>query len=233
LKKTQDIQIITNSVFDIAVFDASDDSDDPTKIEESRKHRQDQAKALKKRQQNLAACDEPTSWKEPEEKPESRAKKSSRKLVKNRKATDKKENKKRDAETKPEVSSAEDDDHNFPPPKKPCQVRGLTTKAGQSEFLEHLSEKGLQAKQEELKVSGMHAEAQLAKFGGMTPEQRRFQKGKAAQEERQKNEDRALERAKPKFKTQELHVRQLEAQARIEESKGETFRGIFVFEVYS
>jgi hypothetical protein len=63
----------------------------------------------------------------------------------------------------------------------------------------------------------------------MTPEQRRFIKDKAAQEERQKNKDRALERAKLDFKTQELQVRQLEAQARIEESKGQTHRDISVF----
>jgi hypothetical protein len=230
LEKAQDRQIITNSVFDVAVLDTSDDSDDPAKIAESVKRRQDRAKALKERHRNLAACDEPTSPKEPEDKSE--AKNSSKKTIKNKKAqaTDRKENKKRNAETKVNsAASAEDDDHDLPPSKKPRQVRGLTTKAGQSEFLERLSEKGLQAKQEELKVSGMLAEAKLAKFGGMTPEQRRFLKDKAAQEERQKNKDRALERAKLDFKTQELQVRQLEAEARIEESKGQTHRDISVF----
>jgi hypothetical protein len=144
LKKTQDIQIITNSVFDVAVVDTSDDSDDPAKIAESRKCREDQAKAIKQRHRNRAACDGPTSPKESQEKSE--AKKSSRKPVKNKKATDKNKNNKRNTETK--ASSAEDDDHDLPPSKKPRQVRGLTTKAGQSEFLERLSEKGLQAKHE-------------------------------------------------------------------------------------
>jgi hypothetical protein len=93
LEKTQDRQIITNSVFDVAVLDTSDDPDDPAKGAERVKRRQNRAKALKERHRNIATCDDPTSQKEPEDKSE--AKNSSKKTIKNKKAqaTDRKENK--------------------------------------------------------------------------------------------------------------------------------------------